>query len=108
MPNIAVKAAIVRAPQPPTDPSAIPPPTIIRVLPTTPLRTLYLKLLKLARIPRNKGDNSDTHAELWLKMADGSFSRIARDLDGVEMSREIGWWLEEMSEVLLCIRKQQQ
>ena len=55
------------------------------------------KLLKSLKAPRG------AQADLWVRMVGGAHSRIGEP-DGSDEGREIGWWLEEGSEVMLCLQ----
>ncbi|KAA1469385.1 hypothetical protein DENSPDRAFT_773147 [Dentipellis sp. KUC8613] len=67
-------------------------PTDLRILPTTPLRVLRLKLLKTFKSPRGAS------AEISVRMADGSLAPLG-DPDGSEDGKEISWWLEDGAEI---------
>jgi tubulin-specific chaperone E len=70
----------------------------VKVLPSAPLRFLRLKLLKLFKAPRG------AEGELWIRMADGGFSPLG-DFGGADDDKEIDWWLESGSQVVLYIKK---
>ena len=76
---------------------SIPEPQIARILPTAPLRTVRMKLLKSLKAPRG------SKADLWVRMLGGVYRRIGEP-DGSDEGREIGWWLDEGSEVVLCVQ----
>ncbi|TFY71867.1 hypothetical protein EVG20_g1129 [Dentipellis fragilis] len=69
-----------------------PTPTDVRILPTTPLRMLRLKLLKTFKSPRGAS------AQVSVRMADGSLAPLG-DPDGGEEGKEISWWLEDGAEI---------
>jgi len=70
----------------------------VKVLPSAPLRFLRLKLLKLFKAPRG------ADGELWIRMADGGFTPLG-DFGGADDDKEIDWWLESGSQVVLYIKK---
>jgi len=70
----------------------------VKVLPSTPLRILRLRLLKLFKAPRR------AECELWIRMADGEHVPLG-DLGGTDDDKEIDWWLESGSEVVLCAKE---
>ncbi|KAI0273469.1 hypothetical protein BC834DRAFT_990854 [Gloeopeniophorella convolvens] len=70
----------------------------VSVLPSAPLRVMRLKVFKLFKTPRG------TEGELWVRMADGSFAPLG-DATGADEEREIDWWLESGSEVVLYIKQ---
>lgn len=68
---------------------------IVKVLPSAPLRVLRLKLLKLFKAPRG------VSGELWMRLADGKLVPLG-DIGGADDDKDIDWWLESGSEVVLC------
>lgn len=70
----------------------------MKVLPSAPLRILRLKLLKLFKTPRG------SEGELWIRMADGELAPLG-DTGGADDDKEIDWWLESGSEVVLYAKK---
>jgi len=70
----------------------------VKVFPSTPLRILRLRLLKVFKAPRG------AECELWLRMANGEHVPFG-DLGGADDDKEIDWWLESGSEVVLCTPK---
>jgi len=70
----------------------------VKVLPSAPLRILRLKLLKLFKAPRG------AESELWFRVADGEFAPLG-DIRGADDNKEIDWWLEGGSEVVIFIKK---
>ncbi|KAI0317464.1 hypothetical protein OF83DRAFT_1276525 [Amylostereum chailletii] len=89
-------SSLFEGPSPP-DPSRVASFSDVRILPSAPLRIARLKLLKSLKAPR------DAQAEMWVRMSDGSFSSLESQ-DGADEGREIGWWLEEGSEVVLRLK----
>ena len=87
----------MHASQPPESSEGIIEPQVIRILPTAPLRTVRMKLLKSMKSPRG------AKADLWVRMLGGVYRRIGES-DGSDEGREIGWWLDEDSEVVLCLQ----
>jgi hypothetical protein len=69
---------------------------VVKVLPSMPLRILRLKLLKLFKAPRG------TEGGLWMRMGDGKPVPLG-DIGGADDDKDIDWWLESGSEVVLCI-----
>ncbi len=70
---------------------------VVKVLPSTPLRILRLKLLKLFKAPRG------SEGELWMRMTDGRLVPLG-DIRGADEDKDIDWWLESGSEVVLCTK----
>jgi hypothetical protein len=70
---------------------------VVKVLPSAPLRILRLKLLKLFKIPRG------VSGELWMRLADGKLVQLG-DVGGADDDKDIDWWLESGSEVVLCTK----
>ena len=70
---------------------------VVKVLPSASLRILRLKLLKLFKAPRG------TEGDLWMRMGDGK-PVLLGDVKGADDDKDIDWWLESGSEVVLCIR----
>ena len=70
---------------------------VVKVLPSASLRILRLKLLKLFKASRG------TEGDLWMRMQDGKLVPLG-DIGGADDDKEIDWWLESGSEVLLCVR----
>ncbi|KAI9460039.1 hypothetical protein F5148DRAFT_1217935 [Russula earlei] len=70
----------------------------VKVLPSSPLRILRLKLLKLFNAPRG------VESELWIRMANGEQAPLG-DLGGADDDKEIDWWLESGSEVVLALKR---
>lgn len=87
----------MRASKPPENREGNSEPQVVRILPTAPLRTVRMKLLKSLKAPRG------AKADLWVRMLGGVYSRIGES-DGSDEGREIGWWLDEESEVVLCLQ----
>jgi len=68
--------------------------TPLRVLPTMPVRTFRLKIIKCLKKPQQKSDL--LVPKLWLKMRDGAFVTMDHELD----EQDLGWWgLENGSDV---------
>ncbi|TFK54653.1 outer arm dynein light chain 1 [Heliocybe sulcata] len=76
---------------PPSSPSSPPTPTPLRILPTMPLRTFRLRILKLIPPPKPPAD------QLRLYVRDAELDVAS---DG---GKEVGWWLEEGAEVVVKI-----
>ena len=81
----------------PLDPSKFGISTIIPILPNTSLRAIRLKLSKSLKAPRG------AQADLHMRMSDGGFT-VLGSADGSDENKEIDWWLEEGSEVVLCLK----
>ncbi|VDB82704.1 unnamed protein product [Peniophora sp. CBMAI 1063] len=94
---IPIKVSLVHASQPPENSESIPEAQVVRILPTAPLRTVRMKLLKSLKAPRG------ARADVWVRMLGGAYSRIGEP-DGSDEGREIAWWLDEESEVVLCLQ----
>ncbi|KZV65417.1 hypothetical protein PENSPDRAFT_655794 [Peniophora sp. CONT] len=94
---IPIKVSLVHAFEPPENSEGIPEPQVVRILPTAPLRTVRMKLLKSMKAPRG------AKADLWVRMVGGVYRRIGES-DGSDEGREIDWWLDEESEVVLCLQ----
>jgi len=69
----------------------------VRVLPSAPLRILCLKLMKLFKVPRG------TEGKLWMRMVNGELAPLG-GTGGADDDKEIDWWLESGSEVVLCTK----
>lgn len=92
-----IKASLSSVSPPPSTPKALALTQAVKVLPSAPLRILRLKLLKLFKTPR------DAEGELWIRMADGELAPLG-DIGGADDDKEIDWWLESGSEVVLCAK----
>jgi len=94
---IEIKASFSTISPPPSTTNVLALTKIVKVLPSAPLRILRLKLLKLFRVPRG------TEGDLWMRMGDGKPVPLG-DIGGADDDKDIDWWLESGSEVVLCIR----
>ncbi len=94
---IEIKASFSAVSPPPSTMEVLALTKFVKVLPSAPLRTLRLKLLKLFKAPRG------TEGELWMRMADGNFVPLG-GIGGADDDRDIDWWLESGSEVVLCTK----
>lgn len=94
---IEIKASFSTVSPPPSTTNMLALTKIVKVLPSAPLRILRLKLLKLFKAPRG------TESDLWMRMGDGKPVPLG-DIGGADDDKEIDWWLESGSEVVLCIR----
>jgi len=94
---IEIKASLSSVSPPPSTPTALALTQTVRVLPSAPLRILCLKLMKLFKTPRG------TEGELWIRMVDGGLAPLGRT-GGGDDDKEIDWWLESGSEVVLCTK----
>jgi len=95
---IEIKASLSLVTPPPSTPTALALTKAVRVLPSATLRLLRLKLLKLFKTPRG------SEAELWIRMVNGELAPLG-DIRGADDDKEIDWWLESGSEVVLCTKK---
>ncbi|KAI0282126.1 hypothetical protein BGY98DRAFT_955847 [Russula aff. rugulosa BPL654] len=93
---IEIKASL-SAVSPPPSTNVLALTKVVKVLPSAPLRILRLKLLKLFKAPRG------TEGDLWMRMRDGKPVPLG-DIGGADDDKDIDWWLETGSEVVLCIR----
>lgn len=95
---IEIKASFSAvSPPPSTTTNALALTKVVKVLPSAPLRILRLKLLKLFKVPRG------TEGNLWMRMRDGKPVPLG-DIGGADDDKDIDWWLESGSEVVLCTR----
>jgi tubulin-specific chaperone E len=94
---IEIKASFSAVSPPPSTMEVLALTKNVKVLPSAPLRTLRLKLLKLFKAPRG------TEGELWMRMADGNFVPLG-GIGEADDDRDIDWWLESGSEVVLCTK----
>jgi len=94
---IEIKASFSAISPPPPTTNLLALTKLVKVLPSAPLRILRLKLLKLFKAPRG------TESDLWMRMGDGKPVPLG-DIGGADDDKEIDWWLESGSEVVLCIR----
>jgi len=92
---IEIKASFSAASPPPSTTKELALTKVVKVLPSAPLRILRLKLLKLFKAPRGAS------SELWMRMADGKLVPLG-DIGGADDDKDIDWWLESDSEVVLC------
>jgi tubulin-specific chaperone E len=95
---IEIKASLSGVSPPLPAPNTLALTRAVKVLPSAPLRILRLKLLKLFMAPRGAG------GELWIRMADGGFTPLG-DIGGADDDKEIDWWLENDSEVVLYVKQ---
>jgi hypothetical protein len=93
---IEIKASF-SAVNPPPSTTAFASTKVVRVLPSAPLRILRLKLLKSFKAPRGAS------GQLWMRMADGKLIPLG-DIGGADDDKDIDWWLESGSEVVLCTK----
>jgi hypothetical protein len=93
-----IKASLSLVTPPPSTPTALALTKAVRVLPSATLRLLRLKLLKLFKAPRG------SEAELWIRMVNGELAPLG-DIREADDDKEIDWWLESGSEVVLCTKK---
>jgi hypothetical protein len=93
-----IKASLSLVTPPPSTPTALALTKAVRVLPSATLRFLRLKLLKLFKAPRG------SEAELWIRMVNGELAPLG-DIREADDDKEIDWWLESGSEVVLCTKK---
>lgn len=94
---IEIKASFSAVSPPPSTTNVLALTKVVKVLPSTPLRILRLKLLKLFKAPRG------IEVELWMRMRDGKSVPLG-DIGGADDDKYIDWWLESGSEVVLCVR----
>jgi hypothetical protein len=94
---IEIKASFSAVSPPPSTTNVLALTEVVKVLPSAPLRILRLKLLKLFKAPRG------TEGDLWMRMRDGKPVPLG-DIGGADDDKDIDWWLESGSEVVLCIR----
>jgi len=95
---IEIKASLSAISPPPIAPTALVLTKAVKVLPSAPLRILRLKLLKVFKAPRG------AEGELWIRTADGGLTPLG-DTGGADEDKEIDWWLEGDSEVVLYVKK---
>lgn len=94
---IEIKASFSVVSPPPSTANVLALTKVVKVLPSAPLRILRLKLLKLFKAPRG------TDGDLWMRMRDGKPVPLG-DNEGADDDKDIDWWLESGSEVVLCIK----
>jgi len=94
---IEIKASLSLVSPPPSVSIALALTQTVRVLPSAPLRILCLKLMKLFKVPRG------TEGELWMRMVNGELAPLG-GTGGADDDKEIDWWLENGSEVVLCTK----
>ena len=94
---IEIKASFSAVSPPPSTTKVLALTKVVKVLSSAPLRILRLKLLKLFKAPRGAS------GELWMRMADGKLVPLG-DIGGADDDKDIDWWLESGSEVVLCTR----
>lgn len=94
---IEIKASFSAVSPPPSTTKVLVSTKVVKVLPSAPLRILRLKLLKLFKAPRG------VSGELWIRMADGKLVLLG-DTGGADDDKDIDWWLESGSEVVLCTK----
>jgi hypothetical protein len=95
---IEIKASLSAVSPPPMASTALVLTEAVKVLPSAPLRILRLKLLKVFKAPRG------AEGELWIRTADGGLTPLG-DTGGADEDKEIDWWLESDSEVVLYVKK---
>ena len=93
---IEIKATFSAVSPPPSTTDVLALTKVVKVLPSASLRILRLKLLKLFKAPRG------TEGDLWMRMRDGKLVPLG-DIGGAD-DKDIDWWLESGSEVVLCIK----
>ena len=96
---IEIKASLSAVSPPPMASTALVLTEAVKVLPSAPLRILRLKLLKVFKVARG------AESELWIRTADGGLIPLG-DTGGADEDKEIDWWLESDSEVVLYVKSE--